>query len=596
MAHPGLDDIDDQMFDDHPSLSASLEDFEDNPERSPMFGIPSQHSGFKSEAEESEADAESSNGSPWSPPGFQKHRSLGSGSGWFRQDLYGAQRDRLDLRPSNSPSISRQSSPEYQDAEEGDIDLTIPANIPLPRGTDSPLKGRSPSPAPVQDDIAQVFEEERADAPEVSNNYVRFAMRAEVQHAEPFTAIIKFFRETLNNVKRSRFSTIWTVILGLFSMYIMRIFLLPTPQGPVPDLIKLSTMAKSFEPVIYYSQNGYGQMAALQETSVAVWDLSESVRSANMTSTPLIVRALDELSESLKSLGVEYNRFFADVDADIDSILMVMDWASRELSTLQSYNHGGGSSDSKHTPGALTRLVIDNIHHLLNQALHLEDTQTGNPTTLGRIITDLLGESRPQRIRSTMVRTFNEFLSVLEEAINTELTRSTALFALFESIDRQFLNLQRAVIRETDTQERLESDLLSSLWTRVLGSNAALLRKFEKNKQLLLNVRSRTVQNKRLLVDHHSRLQTLKVGLETLRRKLVSPLVRRNGSASLAMSSEAKGGVLEGQIKGLEGTYEYLKEKRDEQKRRLLEMIYGGAGGRRMSTISGEAGLGLEER
>lgn len=177
MEHPGLDDIDDQMFDDHPSLSASLEDFEENQERSPMFEIPSQHSGFKSEREESEADAASSNGSPWSPPGFQKHRSLGSGSAWFRQDLCGVQRDRLDLRPSNSPSMSRQSSPEYQDAEEGDIDLTIPANIPLPRGTDSPLKGRSPSPIPAQDDIAQVFEEGRADAPEASNNCITISIQ-----------------------------------------------------------------------------------------------------------------------------------------------------------------------------------------------------------------------------------------------------------------------------------------------------------------------------------------------------------------------------------------------------------------------------------
>jgi coenzyme F420-reducing hydrogenase delta subunit len=33
-------------------------------------------------------------------------------------------------------------------------------------------------------------------------------------------------------------------------------------------------------------------------------------------------------------------------------------------------------------------------------------------------------------------------------------THSTALFALFESIDRQFLNLQRTVVRESDAQER----------------------------------------------------------------------------------------------------------------------------------------------
>lgn len=188
MAHPGLDDIDEQMFDDHPSLSASLEDFEDNQDRSPLFDIPSQHSGFKSEREESESgeqDAASSNGSPWSPPGFQKHRSLVSGSGWFRHEPYGIPRDRLNLRPSKSPSGSRQTSPEYEDAEEGDLDPTIPANIPLPRGTDSPLKGRSVSPMPTgdngdnrdnrdnEDEIAEAIDaidEERADAADVSTN------------------------------------------------------------------------------------------------------------------------------------------------------------------------------------------------------------------------------------------------------------------------------------------------------------------------------------------------------------------------------------------------------------------------------------------
>ena len=130
------------MFDDHPSLSASLESIEDQHNRPPMFGLPSQHSGFKSEPS-SDVEDDLSNGEPWSPPGFSGHKR--SGSGWFRHDPYG-EGNRLNLKPSLSPQRSRHTSPEYQDAEEGDEDLTIPANIPLPRGTESPLKGRSPSP------------------------------------------------------------------------------------------------------------------------------------------------------------------------------------------------------------------------------------------------------------------------------------------------------------------------------------------------------------------------------------------------------------------------------------------------------------------
>ena len=45
---------------------------------------------------------------------------------------------------------------------------------------------------------------------------------------------------------------------------------------------------------------------------------------------------------------------------------------------------------------------------------------------------------------------------------------STQLFQLFEAIDAQYMNLQRTVVREQDTQERLESDFLGSLWTRVM--------------------------------------------------------------------------------------------------------------------------------
>ncbi|KAL9115126.1 MAG: hypothetical protein Q9227_000920 [Pyrenula ochraceoflavens] len=524
MAHPGIEDPNDNMFDDHPSLVGSLEDFDDPPSHSPLFGLPSQHSGFRSDHSESDVEEASNDSAPWSPPGFRKHQSTGSGSAWFRQEQHNLS-ERLDLRPSTSPSRSRQSSPEYMDANEGDPDLTIPANVPLPPGT-----GRSPSPTPAPEGIEEVMED-TMNVQEVTNN-----------------------------------------------------LLLPGPQGPVPDLIKLSTMARSFEPVIYYSQNGYTQISKLQETSVAVWDLGESVRNANMTSTPLIVHSLDELSESLKSLGAELNKFFADVDADIDSILLVMDWAKRELASLQAEDNGA-------SPGAVTRVVIDNIHSMLGKICRLEDIKTGSPTTFGKIVKDLFGETRPQRTRTTMARTFNEFLNVLEEAINTELSRSTALFTLFETIDRQFLNLQRTVVREADTQERMESDLLSSLWSRVLGSNASLLRKYEKNKELLASVRSRTVSNKHLIMDHHSRLQTLKVNLEVLRRKLVSPLVRRNDS--MGMDSA---GVVEGQIKGLEGTYEYLRDLREKQKGKLMEMIYG-ANSRRSTIVAGEEeNLGISGR
>ena len=381
-----------------------------------------------------------------------------------------------------------------------------------------------------------------------------------MQHREPLVAFLNAAQRQIDAITKTRTSIITTIILSLFSLSFIHMLLVPQAPAPVPDLVKLSALAKSFEPLIFYSENGYTQITALQETSVAVWDLGESVRSANMTSAPMIVNSLDELSESLKTLGLELNRFFADVDSDVDSILLVMDWSKRELASINSPESQG-----------ITTLMFDHVHNLLNRGNLLESRSSGEPTFLGKLVREFFGSSSPQRTRGTLTRTFHEFINVLEESINSELTHSTALFALFESIDRQFLNLQRTVVRESDAQERMESDLLSGLWTRLVGPNAATLRKYEKNKQLLAEVRARTVANKHLLLDHHGRLQTLKVNLETLRRRLVSPLVRRNDGVS-AVDPVA---LVHHQIAGLEGTYDYLRGVRDRQKTKLLEMVYG---------------------
>lgn len=156
-----LDELD-NVFDDHPSLDASLEDFENNSNahRSPTFGLPSQHSGFRSE--ESEAETEDRpGGERWSPPGFRGHDYV-QGSGWYRHQPYQRKldRDRVVLKPTVglSPSQSREQSPQFEDAREapaagklGDVrpgDVTVAANVPLPTETGTPPKRRSPSPSP----------------------------------------------------------------------------------------------------------------------------------------------------------------------------------------------------------------------------------------------------------------------------------------------------------------------------------------------------------------------------------------------------------------------------------------------------------------
>ena len=399
-------------------------------------------------------------------------------------------------------------------------------------------------------------------------------MRAEVQQrTEPIEAAFSWCRTCFKQISKSWTSISSTIMFLAIALAFLSILTRTPDLPPVPDLVKVAGLAKSFEPLIYYSENGVAQIGDLQETGVAVWDLGESVRSANMTSTPMIVQELDNLSESLKGLANQLTKFFANVDGDIDSILIVMEWAKRELGVLSSLPPSGLSS------------AFTNIHTLLSSLGVLENRSTGLPTWFGKAFTQVFGATGTQRTQQTLHRTFNEFLGVLEEAINSELTHSTSLFSVFESIDRQFLNLQRIVVRESDTQERLEGEFLSTMWSRVMGPNASLLRKYEKNRQLLSSVRAKTTQNKGLLIDHNQKLMALKENLETLRRKLFSPMVRRRDGSTVGV---------EEQIRGLEGTYDHLRRVRETQKGRVLEVLYGA--GNRRAVVGREEGKGIDGR
>lgn len=386
---------------------------------------------------------------------------------------------------------------------------------------------------------------------------IRFTGSVAVQQkTDAIEAAVFYSRKAIHHLTKSRYNLFLYSLSGLL-VYWLCLNLLTTPaSGPVPDLVRVAGLAKSFEPVIYYSEQSHEQIGELQDTGVAVWDLSESVRNSNMTSAPIIVSQLESLSDSLKDLSIQMTSFFAALDADVDSILLVMEWASRELAQLSA------------TPSSPTlSSVTTNAHSLLARAGLVPSSAAASGSEDNILLRSLLGPSHHHRTRATLERLFHEFLSVLEESINNELHHSTQLFALFAAIDHQFLNLHRTVIREQDQQERIEADFLSSLWTRVLGVNAGQLRKYEKNRGLLQSVRDRTVRNKHVLVAHHQRLLQMKAALELLRQKLVSPLVRgANSSSTLSV---------EGQIQGLEKTYAALKAKREEQKGHKMAVMFG---------------------
>ena len=352
--------------------------------------------------------------------------------------------------------------------------------------------------------------------------------------------------------------------VALVSISTFKTLVQPAAPLPAGDLVKMAGVARSFEPLIYYSEHAVTQIQDLQATSVAVWDLGESVRTSGMSDAAGIVSGLDSLSDSMKTLALEMTRFFARVDGDIDGILNVMDWARMHLNRLAS----------SPTPSTLSS-AYDNVHNLLSAAHLLEDA-SGAATPIGSVTLWVFGPSNPQREQRLIQKLFNEFLSVLEESIAAELQHSVALFALFEAVDRHFLNLARTVVRETSHQEEAHTDLLSGLWARILGPRAADVRKFEQNRVLLRNVRDKTVRNKGLLVEHNGRLLTLKASLESLRSKLVSPLVRGVNATTL---------TLEDQIRGLGDVGEYLGDVRRQQKGKVMETLFGGVAASRRNAI-----------
>jgi len=384
---------------------------------------------------------------------------------------------------------------------------------------------------------------------------IRLALRADIlQRTEPIEAAVNFVRTTYCTVTRSWASLILAAIMAILAISASRLLFQPIMNRPVPDLVKVSDLAKTFESLIIYSENSISHVSSLQATGSAVEDLSESVRTTDIASAPQIIQALDTLAENVKTLALELTKFFANVDGDIDGILMVMDWARRELYPLRVTEH------------APLSMVFSNIHGVLCAAGLFENPSTGDPTNLGVLVNTMFGMSHAQRTQQTLQRTFNQFVSVLEEAIEEELQQSIKLFRLFETIDKQFQNLARLVMHERSEQEEQYVEALSSLWTRLLGPKASEVRKYESNRNLLAHLGQKTNANKLALITHNQKLMTLKSGLERTRRNLVSPLVRSVNSTTL---------TIEDQIKSLEAVGGQLGETRARQKSMIMEKMFG---------------------
>lgn len=108
------------------------------------------------------------------------------------------------------------------------------------------------------------------------------------------------------------------MFFAFVSISIMRVLVKPAAPRPAGDLVKVAGIARSFEPLIYFSQPAAVQVKELQSTSIAVWDLAESVRVSGMADAHIIVENLDAISEAMKTLVLDLTKFHTHVDGDID--------------------------------------------------------------------------------------------------------------------------------------------------------------------------------------------------------------------------------------------------------------------------------------
>ncbi|KAF1992043.1 hypothetical protein K402DRAFT_321593 [Aulographum hederae CBS 113979] len=365
--------------------------------------------------------------------------------------------------------------------------------------------------------------------PVLTRTGLRFSMSA--AYFGPATSIdyfLQLLKSLIQTIFKSRFTALCYLIGFAVCLQLTANVFKTQPSEAGYDIAAVARMTKSFAPAVEYSAKQVLDVQEIEEASIAIWDLEESVRSSNITSAPLIIDRLHGMRDSLEVLGNELTRFFAMIRTDLEAMNDGMYFAQLELERIESMPLDYGVSN-----------VGGNVYNFLGRTGLLED-RAGEPTSLGKVFKAVFGQTLRQQQKSALQRSFHSFVSTVEEALVSEITFVTALYSIFETVDRQFTQTHRVVLKELDEQERENAEILSTLWVKLVGPNPYMQRKFQRNKDVLRNLRETTVGVKKIIMSHNTMVKGLQSGLKLTQNRVVSPHIRAHNASKLDLSQQIK--------------------------------------------------------
>lgn len=145
---------------------------------------------------------------------------------------------------------------------------------------------------------------------------------------------------------------------------------------------------------------------------------------------------------------------------------------------------------------------------------------------------------------------------MLESNLKTLVDQGEILLAAMNNLAVQHHAIYEEIIRESNGISHERAEVMASLWSK-LGGNAAQLKGFKANAQLLRKIGTYEARARGYVEDTLIQLQQMTAELEELRQRVATPLIGKSSPIPLKVHMRA-----------LAKTVERLQRKQEERDRR----------------------------